>query len=912
MSPLILPFTSTEATLARVGGKGANLAVLTRAGFVVPPGFLITTAAYQAFVEANNLAAQIMALARAGAPDDPTTLDQTSARIRGLFEQGRMPNDVAEPIVAAYRTLAPQPPLPETEAGQSHNDGGAGLPVAVRSSATAEDLPGLSFAGQQDTYLNIVGADALLDAVKRCWGSLWTARAIGYRARNKIAPDDVALAVVVQQLIPSEVAGVLFTANPLTGKRDEIVIDASYGLGEAIVSGQVEPDHYVVDPRSWQITGRKLGAKALALVPRADGGTNQVARAGDQQALPDAQILELAQVSQRVAAHFGSPQDIEWAWADGRLYLLQSRPITSLYPLPDLPTAPDDPRVYFSLNSVQGVLDPFTPLGCDLLQLLGAGFLELIKVQRPVRQVIPAAGGRLFIDVTDITKLWLAALSRLDPGARQALSQLIDKGQVELRSPPFLATVGRLPVLAPIVMRMAVALRTPDFERAHALAAAEAFLNDARTRSAAARTLADRLEALKFDLSRAIPTILPAVGPVVAPGLVLMSRIGGWLERWLGLPSNAVFQVLRGLPHNVTTEMDLRLWALVQAIRADAAARDTLLHMPVEEQAAAYARGALPATAQQAIKQFLDKYGMRAVAEIDIGRPRWRDDPTPILQTIHGYLQLDDLSHAPDALFAHGADEAARLAAEWTGQVRRTPFGAIRARLLGGAIDRMRRLIGLRESPKFYLISLLGTYRDALLAHARELAERGTLDQADDIFFLSLDQLGRFARGEPLNLKALVAEQRAEYEHNRANRRMPRLLLSTGETFYDGLSEAGASDLIGDPVSPGVVEGPVRVVHDPRGVRLAPGEILVCPATDPGWTPLFLTAGGLVMEVGGMITHGSVVAREYGIPAVVGVQAATTRLHTGQRVRVDGTQGRITILDEAPEPDEKVVTSIAE
>jgi len=899
MSPLILPLTSSNATLARVGGKGANLAALTRAGFMVPPGFLVTTAAYQAFVVANDIAPQILSLARGVVPDDPVALDQTSEQIRALFEQGHMPHDVAEPIVAAYRALP----------------GGAegAQPVAVRSSATAEDLPGLSFAGQQDTYLNIVGADALLDAVKRCWGSLWTARAIGYRARNNIAPDDVALAVVVQQLIPAEVAGVLFTANPLTGKRDEIVIDASYGLGEAIVSGQVEPDHYVVDPRSWQITGRKLGAKAFAIVPRAAGGTDQVTRGGDQQALPDVQIIELAQVSRRVAAHFGSPQDIEWAWADGQLYLLQSRPITSLYPLPDLPAAPDDPRVYFSFNSVQGVLDPFTPLGSDLLQLLGNGFLRLFKIQRPVQQVIPAAGGRLFIDITDITRLWLAALRRLDPGARQALSQLIDKGQVGLRSPPLAPALWRLlPTLAPFQLRVAIALRTPDFARARALAATDAFLNDARVRSAAARTLTDQLEAIEFDLSRAIPIILPSVGPVVAPGLVLMGTISGWLERWLGLPSSAVFELLRGLPHNVTTEMDLRLWALAHAIGADAAARDTLLRMPVEEQVAAYARDALPATAQRAIKQFLDQYGMRAVAEIDIGRPRWRDDPTPILQIIHGYLQLDDPNQAPDVLFERGAAEAARLAEEWTAQARRTRFGAIRARLLGGAIDRMRRLIGLRESPKFYLISLLGIYRDALLVYAGELVARGALAQVDDIFFLSFEQLRRFARGEGLDLKGLVASQRAEYEHNRSNRRMPRLLLSTGEAFYDGLGEAGTSDLIGDPVSPGVVEGTVRVVHDPRGVRLAPGEILVCPATDPGWTPLFLTAGGLVMEVGGMVTHGSVVAREYGIPAVVGVQAATTRLHTGQRVRVDGTQGRITLLDEAPEPNEQVAATIVE
>jgi pyruvate,water dikinase len=377
--------------------------------------------------------------------------------------------------------------------------------------------------------------------------------------------------------------------------------------------------------------------------------------------------------------------------------------------------------------------------------------------------------------------------------------------------------------------------------------------------------------------------------------------IDRWLAAWLGLSRGSVFQLLRGLPGNVTTEMDLRLWALVQQIRADTAARDTLLALPAEEQVDAYRRGALPATAQRALEQFLDQYGMRAVAEIDIGRPRWRDDPTPILQTIHGYLQQDNPAHAPDVMFEQGAAEAERLAREWTARVRGTRFGRARARLLGGAIRMMRQLAGLRETPKFYLIQVIGLYRRALLESAQELVTRNALEQAEDIFFVGLDQLRRFAGGEALDLKRIVAAQRADYQRERARRQMPRLLLSTGEAFYEGLSQAGAGDLVGDPVSPGVVEGRARVVTDPHGVRLEPGEILVCPATDPGWTPLFLTAGGLVMEVGGMVTHGSVVAREYGIPAVVGVHQATTRLHTGQRLRVDGTQGRVVLLDEVPQ-----------
>ena len=316
MTNYILSFDSPSATLEQVGGKGANLAELTRAGFNVPTGFLITTEAYRAFVAANRFGDELLRLARAVVADDPASLEQTAEKIRALFANAPMPPDMAEEIKAAYWSRI------------THHSSPA---VAVRSSATAEDLPGLSFAGQQETYLNIIGADAVNDAVKKCWSSLWTARAIGHRARNRIAPDDVALAVVVQQLIASEISGVAFTANPLTGQRGEIVIEASFGLGEAIVSGQVEPDHFVVNASTWQITARDLGEKAIAILPRAEGGTQTIEQVrANTPSLPDEQIIALAKLSKQVADHYGAPQDIEWAWANRQFYLLQARPITTL------------------------------------------------------------------------------------------------------------------------------------------------------------------------------------------------------------------------------------------------------------------------------------------------------------------------------------------------------------------------------------------------------------------------------------------------------------------------------------------------------------------------------------------------------------------------------------------------------
>ena len=903
---MILPFSSSEATLARAGGKGANLAILSRAGFPVPPGFIVSTEAYKDFVAANGLQAKILEQANAVVADNPASLEEASQRIRDLFVQGVVPVGLVEAITDAVL---------ETEAvSETASVYGA---VAVRSSATAEDLPGLSFAGQQDTYLNIIGAEQVVVAVKRCWASLWTARAISYRARNHIAPDDVSLAVVVQQMIASETSGILFTANPLTGNRDEMVIDASFGLGEAIVSGLVEPDHYTVDALTAQIKHKRLGAKALQIVPNNDkaGGTHTIQQNNDQrQALDDAQIVALAQLAQRVVAHFGTPQDIEWAWANQQLYLLQSRPITSLYPLPislDSSTLSDRERLYFSFNSVQGVTDPLTPLGQDAFRLIAGGMARFIGVQRPGSAIFLSAGDRLFIDLTDMAhiprlrRMLVNILSVGDSGARQTLLRLIETGRLSTTSNvgSMGAILRILRAVLPNLPRIMRTMHHPETAAAPALAVCDRMLEEMRQHAREATDLSALLTVMEHDLERSLSLLAKHLMTIVAPSLISMRFIDTRLTRWLGVPSGAVLPLTRGLPNNVTTQMNLKLWAVAQAMRGDAAAMTAFQSQPIEDLVRAYQHKQLPIIAQQAITTFLDEYGARGLVEIDLGRSRWGDDPTSIFDTLRGYLMLTDPKVAPDVLFEHGAREAERIAADYVARVRSTPSAVMRwlrharAKILAALIRRLRLLGGLRESPKFYLIRILDAYRVRLNQIGQGLVKEGLLNAADDLFFVPLDVLKAFAHGDKIDLRALAHERRATYQFELGRRRMPRILLGNGETFYEGMTadaaDAGTDVLVGQAVSPGVVEGIVRVVLDPRNAQLQPGEILVCPATDPGWTPLFMTAGGLVMEIGGMITHGSVVAREYGIPAVVGVHEATTRLKTGQRVRVDGTQGRV-------------------
>src|SRR5690349_2726594 len=353
----ILPFTSEAASLEPAGGKGTNLVRLTRAGFSVPPGFIIPTDAYREFVDANRWLATIQSAIENLSAEDASALEKASTQIRVAFSAGKIPDEISAAIRSAYANFDDRP-------------------VAVRSSATAEDLPDLSFAGQQDTYLNVIGAQQLLEAVVNCWSSLWTARAIGYRIRNGIDHDGSALAVIVQEMVQSEASGVLFTANPLTGLRSESVIDATLGLGESLVSGQVEPDHYVVDGSQNRILTRTLGAKKISTRGKAGGGVETIEEAAEAyQALNDEDILALAKLGQQIQQEYAFPQDIEWALADGKIFVLQSRPITSLFPIPKLSF--DPLIVWFSFGAAQGLVGPMTPLGIDTALHVVAGASRL-------------------------------------------------------------------------------------------------------------------------------------------------------------------------------------------------------------------------------------------------------------------------------------------------------------------------------------------------------------------------------------------------------------------------------------------------------------------------------------------------------------------------------------------------------
>jgi rifampicin phosphotransferase len=884
-----LPLDDPGLTLDNAGGKAANLGILARAGFPVPAAFVVATDAYHRFVTTNQIQQWAAHEASSVGARGGEALDAVSSAIRARFAAAAMPADIAEAVRTAHDALTARS-------------------VAVRSSATTEDLPELSFAGQQDTFLEVVGSAAVLDAVVRCWSSLWTGRAIAYRNRHGVAHDDARLAVVVQQMIASEASGVLFTANPLTGRRSEHVVEATLGLGEALVSGLVEPDRYVVDPARRLVAGKTLGRKAVVVRAGAHGGTTTVPRdAIDVQALPDPAIAELSALGTRAARHFGAPQDIEWAWTGRALYLLQSRPITSLYPLPDgLDDAPL--QVLISLGAIQGMLDPFTPLGRDVFRLGAARIATLGDPAATPRSqlLLLVAGGRLFANVTRLLSnrhsrpVVRRALSMVEPGIARAVDVVLvdDRMGPAVEGLAVGVAIRVFPLLTRILGNASYHLLWPDAGRARIERRIADTLAAFESECATASTLGERL-ALCGALFSAVARFGPLLMPALAVGLGALHALH---RLTAGLPEadRRVLDVTRGLPHNVTTEMDLALWRTAVAIRQDPVAAAEIAATDADALAARWRTASLPPVAQSALDDFLARYGMRGVAEIDIGRPRWREDPRLLLQAVKSYLQITDPERAPDAVFRHGAAAAVATIETLVADAGRSRFGWLRARLVRWTARRVRALAGLRESPKFTMIRLLGLLRTALLASAAELVATGTLLRPDDLFFLELDELHALSRGESRDWQRLVERRRADSAREQRRRRVPLLLLSDGVAHHataGTASSVGESGRIeGTPVSAGVVEGIVRVVREPHGARLEPGEILVCPGTDPAWTPLFLSAGGLVTEVGGLMTHGSVVAREYGIPAVVGVAGATTQLSTGMRVRVDGGEGVVTIL----------------
>jgi pyruvate,water dikinase len=850
------------AQVAVVGGKGAHLAELSRIeGIRVPPGYCVTADAFRRLLAEERSVDGLMEQLSRLKPDDREGIGARSAELRRLLRSAPIADELALAIARPLAAL------------------GEEAAYAVRSSATAEDLPTASFAGQQDTYLNVVGRAAVLEHVRLCWASLFTERAVTYRLRNGFDHRKVHMAVVVQRMVFPQAAGTLFTADPVTCNRKITSVEASFGLGEALVSGLVNPDEYKV--RDGQLVSKKIARKQLAIEASAAGGTERVAvppPRQEQPALTDAQVLRLAELGRRIAAHFGTPQDIEWCLADDDFQFVQSRPITTLFPIPA--AADRQNHVYLSVGHQQMMTDAMKPLGLSVWQLTAF---------RPMAE----AGGRLFVDVTEAVASpasragLLQAMGRSDPLMRDALQTVLDRGdfiRTLPEAPPRAAPVGGPSAAIPTDPGIVDGLMRRTQESLSALK------RDIRDRSGPALLdfiLADlqELKRLLFD---------PRSHQVFMSAMEAAWWLNEKLQAWLG-EKNAADALTQSVPNNVTSEMGLALLDVADVIRTRPEVVAFLQQVDGEGYLDELPKLAGGREAREAIEGWLERYGMRCVGEIDITRPRWSERPSALLPLILGNVR----NFGPGAgarRFEEGRQDAERRVQELLARLRALPDGEAKAAETKRMIDRVRAFIGYREYPKYGMVSRYFIYKRALWEEAERLVAANVLRDREDIFFLAFQELCEVVRSHQVD-EALIRQRKEAFRSHQALT-PPRVLTSDGECLAGAYrrDDVPAGALVGLPVSAGTIEGRARVILDMSQADLEPGDILVTVSTDPSWTPLFVAIQGLVTEVGGLMTHGAVIAREYGLPAVVGVEGATRRIRDGQRVRVNGTEGYVEIL----------------
>ena len=815
-----------ESHLAAVGGKAARLGELSRLdGIRVPPGFCVTTDAFR------RVAAQVPddLLDRPARLelDDRTAIRTLSAEIRETLEGIAIPDDVAAAIAGALSDLGEQ------------------YAYAVRSSATAEDLPTSSSAGQHDSYLNIVGTAAILRHVSRAWASLFTERAVTYRLRN--GQRNVEMAVVVQRMVVPRAAGVLFTADPVTSNRKVASVEATFGLGEALVSGRVSADVYKV--RDAEVVARTI--------------------ATEERALTDAQAVHLVQLGRRIEARFGHPQDIEWCLVDDGFEIVQCRPITTLFPIPA--AGDGDNRVYISVGHQQMMTDPMKPLGLSVW---------LLTTPAPMFE----AGGRLFVDVTarlasPASRAGLLELAgRSDPLIRDALETVLERADF-IRSIPDDGRGGPPAGGAPALIDADRAIVDELIERSErSLATLKATIQAKSGSALFDFILADiqELRRILFD---------PTSHQALMAGMDATQWLNEHLEAWLG-EKGAADTLTQSVPDNVTSEMGLALLDVADVIRRHPDVVAALEHVEDED----FLDDLPGGEARDAIRAYLDEYGMRCVGEIDITRPRWSERPSALVPLILSNIRNFEPG-AGKRRFEDGRREAWAKEQELLERVRALPDGARKAEDTKAMIDRVRTFIGYREYPKYHMVSRYFVYKQALLEEAERL-----LDEKEDSFFLTLQELHDVARTHEVDDR-LIARRKEAFRSYRSLT-PPRVLTSEGEGIAGSYRrrDLPSGALIGLPVSGGTIEGRARVILDMAEAELEPGDILVTAYTDPSWTPLFVAVEGLVTEVGGLMTHGAVIAREYGLPAVVGVEDATGLIRDGQRIRVHGTDGYVELL----------------
>lgn len=866
MSSLVLGLHEIEKTqLSLVGGKGLHLGELSKIqGIQVPEGFCVTTVGYQKAIEQNETLQVLLDQLTMLKVEDRDQIGNISRKIRQIIMEVDIPSDVVK-AVAQYLS----------QFGEEHA-------YAVRSSATAEDLPHASFAGQQDTYLNITGVDAILQHISKCWASLFTDRAVIYRMQNGFDHSQVYLSVIVQRMVFPQVSGILFTADPITSNRKVLSIDAGFGLGEALVSGLVSADCFKV--QDGQIIDKRIATKKMAIYGRKEGGTETQQIDSDQQkaqTLTDEQILQLARIGRQIEAHFGQPQDIEWCLARDTFYIVQSRPITTLFPIPE--ASDQENHVYISVGHQQMMTDPIKPLGLSFF---------LLTTVAPMRK----AGGRLFVDVThhlaspDSREVFLKGMGQHDQLLKDALMTIIKRRDF-IKSIPNDKTApnpSRGNADMPAQVENDPTIVSDLIESSQT--SIEELKQNIQTKSGSDlfRFILEDIQELKKILFN------PKSSVLIRTAMNASLWINEKMNEWLG-EKNAADTLSQSVPHNITSEMGLALLDVADVIRPYPEVIDYLQHVKDDNFLDELAKFDGGSKTRDAIYDYLSKYGMRCTGEIDITRTRWSEKPTTLVPMILNNIKNFE-PNVGHRKFEQGRQEALKKEQELLDRLKQLPDGEQKAKETKRAIDIIRNFSGFREYPKYGMVNRYFVYKQALLKEAEQLIEAGVIHEKEDIYYLTFEELHEVVRTHKLDYQ-IISTRKDEYTlYEKLS--PPRVITSDGEIVTGEYKRENlpAGAIVGLPVSSGVIEGRARVILNMEDADLEDGDILVTSFTDPSWTPLFVSIKGLVTEVGGLMTHGAVIAREYGLPAVVGVENAAKLIKDGQRIRVHGTEGYIEIF----------------
>ena len=845
-----------------VGGKAANLGELLRNGFPVPDGFVVSADTYARFYATLGL----KTLGGTG-----EEIARQCADIRARIEAAELAPELVVEILGAHAKLVAR--------------GGEKILCAVRSSATAEDLGAASFAGQHGTYY-YVDREHLLTKVKQCWASLWSPEAMSYRATHGIADASVAMAVLVQEMIPAEIAGVAFTANPVTAARDEVVIESSWGMGAAIVDGRVTPDHYVVERDGMTLREKRIAEKRLMVSPNLEAGQharlqetpNEMRR---KETLSLEMIRAIAQWSLKAEVHFGKAQDVEWAISEGRFYLLQSRPITVMG-REDIGAGVTGKHLLFK-PIFENFTDPVTPLTQDLFEVYPMPGMRFIR-------------GWLYIDIDHLRRLLPFKVGDQD------FAEYLYSGS---RDPPnWPLSLAKLP-LALIVALMSYLVFAVLYARSGSLP------DDAMDRHRA--TCRNMEQDQKFTLEETLArlwmfsTLFEPIGDFVLLLNLSSFRFAIWmgilrslLQRWApGISGEARTVLASGTEGVLSAEMGRGIWALAQEARKSARVRAIFFAERPDQTLAALSREPEARSFLDKLRYFLAINGHRAIKELELRSVRWEEDPSVVLGMVRNYVLVEA---EPVIHEKRSAEARAALLRELQATLGELPFEkplGLRLRMIRHAAERVGYFMKMRENSRFYHIMGPGTVRKKVLKIETELMRDAKLKCKDDIFFLRFPEIAALQSGALgwLDVEDRIRERRIE--HIRLTKMGPPKTIGIALRVVQAAPHAALQGLLltGQGASPGVFEGRARVILDPSiDAAIEPGEILIAPYTDPAWTPLFLTAGAAVVEVGSYLSHAGTVAREFGMPCVVDVAGATRRIHTGDRIAVDGERGSVRIL----------------